>query len=118
MSPYQHGIRRSATAQGAQAEVLLAFLGLLVKPAIQLDALFPALDGHGREALPGLPCKVSTNGVSSIPTLELKGNSVECIHHPWICISKAQVGHGVCKTPELLVQGMACHQGGTLPHRE
>ncbi len=38
--------------------------------------------------MPGLPCQVSTDGVSLIPTLELKGNSVEGLHHPWICISK------------------------------
>jgi hypothetical protein len=45
MSPYQHGIRLGTTAQGMQAEALLAFLGLLVKPAIQPNASFPALDG-------------------------------------------------------------------------
>jgi hypothetical protein len=31
------------------------------------------------------------DGVSSIPTLELKGNSVEGLRHPWICISKSWV---------------------------
>jgi hypothetical protein len=116
MSPYQHGICRSAMAQGMQAEALLVFLGLLVKPACQPDASFPALDGCGRKALPGLPCKVSsTNGVSLIPTLEVEGNSVEAIHYPWISISKSQV-ECVCQTLELLVQGTACHQGGALPH--
>jgi hypothetical protein len=97
MSPYQHGIRQSTTAQGTQAEALLAFHGLLVKPACQPDASFPALDGHGCKALPGLPCKVSTNGVSLIPTLEVEGNSVEAIHNPWIFISKSQV-ECVCQT--------------------
>ncbi len=91
ISPYRHGIRQSATAQEMLAEVLLVFLGLLVKPAIQPDALFPALDGYGRKVLPGLPCKVLTNGVSSIPTLELKGDSVEGIQHPWICFSESLV---------------------------
>jgi hypothetical protein len=91
MSPYRHGVRRSATAQGTQTEALLAFLGLLIEPAFQPDASFPALDGCGREALPGLLCKVSMNGVSSIPTLEVEGNSIEAIHYPWISISKSQV---------------------------
>jgi hypothetical protein len=62
-----------------QAEALLAFLGLLVKPAFQPDASFPALDGCGCEVSPGLPCKVLMNGVSLIPTLEVKGDSVEAI---------------------------------------
>jgi hypothetical protein len=74
MSPYQHGIRQSATAQGTQAEVFLAFLGLLVKPVCQPDVLFLALDGCGRKASPGLPCEVSTNGVLLIPKLEVEGN--------------------------------------------
>ncbi len=51
ISPYQHGVHQSATAQGTQANALLAFLGLLVKPVYQPYALFLALDGHGREAL-------------------------------------------------------------------
>jgi hypothetical protein len=84
MSLYQHGVCRSATAQGTQAEALLAFLGLLVEPACQPDASFLALDGCGCEALPGLPCEVSMNGVSSKPTLEVEGNSIEAIHYPWI----------------------------------
>jgi hypothetical protein len=105
---------RSAMAQGTQAEALLAFLGLLVKPAFQPDAPFPALGGRGREVLPGLPCKVLTNGVSLIPLLEVKGNSVEAIHYPWISISKSQV-EIVCQTLELPVQGTACRQGGAPP---
>jgi hypothetical protein len=72
-------------------EAPLAFLGLLVEPVIQPDAPFSALDGHGHEALLGLPCEVSTNGVLLIPKLELEGNSVEGIHHPWISIRKSQV---------------------------
>jgi hypothetical protein len=116
MSPYQHGVSQSATAQGMQAEALLAFLGLLVKPAFQPDASFPALDGHGCEASPGLPCEVSMNGVSSILTLEVEGDSIEASHYPWIFISKSQV-ENVCQTLELSVQGTACRQGGALPHR-
>jgi hypothetical protein len=45
ISPYQHGVRQSAMAQGTHLEVLLAFLGLLVEPAFQPDAPFTALDG-------------------------------------------------------------------------
>jgi hypothetical protein len=115
MSPYQHGVRRSATAQGTQAEALLAFLGLLDEPAFQPDASFPALDGHGREASPGLPCEVSMNRVSLIPTLEVESNSLEAIHYPLISISKSQV-EIICQTLELSVQGTACRQGGASPH--
>ncbi len=93
----------------------LAFLGLLVKPAFQPDALFPALDGRGHEASPGLPCEVLTNGLSLIPTLEVKGDSVEAIHYPWISISKSQV-EIVCQMLELSVQGTTCRQGGNPPH--
>jgi hypothetical protein len=115
MSPYRHGVRRSAMAQGTQAEALLAFLGLLVKPAIQPDALFPALDGCGREALPGLPCEVLANGVLSIPTLEVEGDSIEATHYPWISISKSQVE---IVRQKLSIQGTACRQRGTLPQHE
>jgi hypothetical protein len=87
-------------AQGTQAEALLAFLGLLVEPACQPDASFLALDSCGHEASPGLQCEVLTNGVSSIPTLEVEGNSVEVSHYPWIYISKSQV-EKVCQTLEL-----------------
>jgi hypothetical protein len=88
-------------------EALLMLDGLLVKPASQPEALLPALDGHGHKALLGLPCKVSMNGVSLIPTLEFKGDSVEGIHHPWICISKSQ-GEFVCQMLEMLVRSTAC----------
>jgi hypothetical protein len=115
MSLYQHGVRQCATAQGTQAEALLAFYGLLVEPAFQPDALFSALDGRGHKASPGLLCKVSTNGVLLIPTLEVESNSIEAIHYPWISISKSQV-EIVCQTLELSVQGTACHQGGAPPH--
>ncbi len=54
---------------------------LLGKPATQPDALFPALECCGAKASPGLPCQVLTNGVSLIPTLELKGNSIDGLHH-------------------------------------
>ncbi len=114
MSPYQHGLCQSATAQGMQWEALLAFLGLLVKPVFQPDVLFPALDGNGRKALPGLLCKVSANGVLSIPTLEVEGNSIEASHYPWISISKSQV-ENICQMLELLVQCTACRQGSAPP---
>ncbi len=102
-------------AQGMQADALLAFLGLLVEPVFLPDALFSALVGHGCEALPGSLCKVSMNGVSSIPTLEVEGVSKEVIHYPWISISKSQV-EIVCRTLELSVQGTACRQGSAPPH--
>jgi hypothetical protein len=115
MSPYQHGVRQSATAQGMQAEALLAFVGLLVEPAFQPDASFPALDGCGHKALPGLPCKVLTNGVLLILSLEAEGDSIEAIHSPWISISKSQV-EIVCQMLELSVQGTACRRGSNPPH--
>jgi hypothetical protein len=72
---------------------------LLGEPAIQPDVPFPALERWGDKASPGLPCQVWTNGVSSIPTLELEGNSVDGLHHPWICISKSWAfRHGECQT--------------------
>jgi hypothetical protein len=104
--PKRHGTRNAG-------EALLAFLGLLVEPAIQLDASFPALYGRGRKASPGLPCKVSMNGVLLISTLELEGNSVEGINHPWISIRKSQV-ELVCQMLEMSVRSPACRQGGTL----
>ncbi len=67
--------------------LLLAMQGLLRKPAIEPDAPFPELDCYGGKATPGSPYMVSTNGVVLIPILELKGDSFEGIHHPWICIS-------------------------------
>jgi hypothetical protein len=71
---------------------------LLGEPEIQPDAPFPALECCGGKALPGLSCQVSTNGVSLIPTLELKGNSIDGLHHPWICISKSWAfRHGGCQ---------------------
>jgi hypothetical protein len=54
---------------------------MLGKPAIKPDVPFPALDCCGGKALPGLPCQVSKDGVLSIPTLELKGNSID-VRHP------------------------------------
>jgi hypothetical protein len=77
ITPNRHGVRRCAATQQLQAEAFLALWGLLGKPAIKPDALFPALDCCGGKALPGLPCQVSTNGVSLIPILELMGNSVD-----------------------------------------
>ncbi len=74
ITPNQHGIHQCAATQQTQAEVLLAFLG---KPAIQPDVLFPALDCCSGKALPGLPCKVSTNGVSLIPLLEGRNNGIQ-----------------------------------------
>jgi hypothetical protein len=67
-------MHQCAATQQTQAEVLLAFLG---KPAIQPDVLFPALDCCSGKALPGLPCKVSTNGVSLIPLLEGGNNGIQ-----------------------------------------
>jgi hypothetical protein len=61
-------------------EVLLALWGLLGEPAIEPDAPFPALDCCGSKALPGLPCKVSTNGVASIPVLEGGNNGIDGSH--------------------------------------
>jgi hypothetical protein len=74
------------------------------------------------EASPGLLCQVLTDGVSLIvsliPTLELKGNSVDGLHHPWICISKSWAfRHGECQTLLIAFQSTACHQGGAPPHR-
>jgi hypothetical protein len=118
MSPYQHGICRSTTAQGTQMEALLAFLGLLVEPAFQPDALFPALDGCGRKASLGFPCKVSMNGVSLIPILELEGDSIEGIHHPWISVSMLHGVHVVCQplAPSAISTGTVCCRGGAPPH--
>jgi hypothetical protein len=94
ITPNQHGVRQCTMTEQLQAEVLLGFLG---KPAIQPDAPLPALYRSGSKAAPGLPCKVSTNGVLSIPTLDLEGSSVDGIHHPWICISKSrEIRHAVC----------------------
>jgi hypothetical protein len=50
--------------------------GLLGKPAIKPDALFPALDCCDGKASPDVLCKVSTNGVSLIPVLEGGNNSI------------------------------------------
>jgi hypothetical protein len=64
----------------------------------------------------GLPCQVSTNGVSLVPILELKGDSIEGIHPPWMCISMSQRGSKVYQMLEPLVNSTACRQGGTPPH--
>ncbi len=56
---------------------MLALKGLLGKPAIEQDAPFPAMDCGGGKVLPGLPCKVSTDGVSLIPVLEGKNNGID-----------------------------------------
>jgi hypothetical protein len=50
--------------------------GLLGKPAIKPDVPFPALDCCGGKALPGLPCKVSTNGMLLITVLEGGNNGI------------------------------------------
>ncbi len=90
---------------------------LLGKPAIKLDAPFPALECCGGKES-GLPCQVSTNGLSLIPTLELMGNSVDGLHHPWIFISKSWVcRHGKCQTLETARRSTACRRGGAPPHR-
>ncbi len=52
-------------------------LGLYGKPAIEPGAPFPALECDGGKAAPGLPCQVSTDGMSSIPILEGGDNSIE-----------------------------------------
>ncbi len=88
------------------------------KPAIKQDAPFPALDCCGGEAMPGLPCQVSMSGVLSIPILELKGDSVEGIHHPWMCFSMLHRVHVVCQplAPLAISMGTVCCQGGAPPH--
>jgi hypothetical protein len=58
-------------------EALLALKGMLGKPLIEPNVLFPALDCCGNKALPGLPCQVSTNGVSLIPVLEGGHNGIQ-----------------------------------------
>jgi hypothetical protein len=63
-------------------QVDLLLLGLLGESAIQPDAHLSALYRSGGKATPDSPCQVLTNGVLSIPTLDLKGNSVDGIHHP------------------------------------
>ena len=99
ITPNQHGIRRCAATQQLQAEAFLALYVLLGEPAIEPDVPFPALEC----------CQVSTNGVSLIPTLELTGNSVDSLHHPWIFISKSWVcRHGECQTLETARQSTAC----------
>ncbi len=91
---------------------------LLGEPATQPDAPFPALECCGGEASPGLPCQVSTNEVSLMPTLELKVNSVDGLHHPWICISKSRAfRHGGCQTLVTAFQSTARRRGGAPPHR-
>ncbi len=79
ITPNQHGICRCTTIEQLQVEVLLGFLG---KSAIQLGAPLPALYCSGGKATPGLLCQVSTNGVLLIPTLDLKGDSVDGFHRP------------------------------------
>jgi hypothetical protein len=76
---------------------------------------FPALDCCPGKATPGLPCQVSTKGLSLIPILELESNSVEGIHPPSMCISISQGGHKVCQTLEPLVNSMACRLGSAPP---
>jgi hypothetical protein len=55
MTPNRHGVSQRATTQRPNAEALLTQLGLCSKPAVELDAPFPALEGGGGEATPGLP---------------------------------------------------------------
>jgi hypothetical protein len=112
---YQVPQTNKAYADAPQQNNCEVLLGLLGKPAIQLDVPLPAPDCSGGKAMPGLLGQVSMNGVSLIPTLELEGDSVECIHHPWICISKSQGGHGVCKTQEPLVQSTTCTKAALSP---
>ena len=81
-------------------------------------AVSSALDCCGGKASPGLPCQVSMDGVSLVPTLELKGNSVDVHHHPWICISKSWAfRHDECQTLLTAFQSTACRQGSAPPHR-
>jgi hypothetical protein len=70
--PNGHGVCQCAATKQMQAEAPLILYGLLVEPASQPEVLLPALDGCGRKALPGLPRKVSINGVLLIPTLSLR----------------------------------------------
>ena len=44
-----------------------------------------------------MPCQISTNGVSSIPKLELAGNSVDSLHHPWFFSNFWACRHGKCQ---------------------
>ena len=79
---------------------------------------FPALDSCGGKVMPGLLCPVLMNGVSSIPILELKGNSIEGIHHPWMCFSMLHGVHVVCQAlaPLAISTGTVCRQGSAPPH--
>jgi hypothetical protein len=58
-----------------QAEALLTLLGLLGKPVSQPDVLFSALECSGSKAAPGLPWKVTMDGMVLIPQLEGRYNS-------------------------------------------
>ncbi len=114
ITPNQQGVRQCAVTEQLQAEVLL---GLLGKPAIQPDAPLLALYHSGSKTMPGLLCQVLTNEVSSMPTLELEGNSIDGLHHPWICISKSWVfRHGGCQMLATAFHSTACRQGGTSPN--
>jgi hypothetical protein len=71
MTPNRHGVSRRTTTQHPNAETLLTQLGLCnSKPAVEPDAPFSALEGGGGEATPGLPCKVSPDGMMAIPKLD------------------------------------------------
>ncbi len=116
-TPMRHD---TATAGGGVSGAVT----VMGEPAIKPDAPFPALECCGGKATLGLPCQVSTNGMSSIPTLSLTGNSVDGLHHPWIFVGKScifvgkycECRHGKCQMLVTARHSTACHRGGAPPH--
>ena len=114
ITPNRHGVRRGSATQQLQAEALLTELGLLGEPASQPDAPFPALECDGGKATPGFsPCKVSTDGMVSIPTLKGGDNDIE-----GLCITLASQ---VCQCrrlqntatpPPVVLSGEGVDRGG------
>ena len=73
-------MRRDTATAGVHVCGAVVLLG---EPAIEPDAPFPALECDGGKATPVFtPCKVSTDGMVSIPTLEGGDNDIE-----GLCIS-------------------------------
>jgi hypothetical protein len=111
-TPNQRGVGQSARTQQAQTEALL---GLLGKPAFKPDVPLPALKCGGGKAMPGLPCKVSLDGVATMPVLEgvndgLQGDTLRAGR------PATRVSHLVeTVSPLRQLYCMAVHQGGDPP---